>query len=180
MHKPSKIFRTSDSQIWKYDVSRLFPSFSFVLKCFGDKYGVRGSIFSRCCGISENVPQRIAIDQESWIRHLGIIKTHKINRNILKNKEKHDNSSLFVRILGPIRFRFWAASWHFKCQSMSVAPTIPHDDPPDHLDDHPNQLHLDDHRKIIGKSWEIIASHRKNVVFLFVFAFLGFKPKLVN
>ena len=49
-------------------------SFLVFFKYFGDKYGVRGSRFGDLFGRSKNIPKSIAIDEESLISHLGIIK----------------------------------------------------------------------------------------------------------
>ena len=45
------------------------------MKHFGDKYGVEGTRFGEHFGSSRNHPKRIAIDQESLISNLGIIKS---------------------------------------------------------------------------------------------------------
>ena len=76
VHEPSTIFIISDSQIWKYSYSRMFPYlFLCFLNYFCDKYGVPGSSFGHIIGRSKNVPKSIAIDQRSLLRRLGIIKT---------------------------------------------------------------------------------------------------------
>ena len=76
VHRPSNIFRLPCHQIWKL-TSRTFPYLFvyFLLKYFADKYKVRGSRFSHIFGRSRNVPKSIAIDQDSLMNHLGIIKT---------------------------------------------------------------------------------------------------------
>ena len=51
------------------------PDVSCMFEILGDKYGARGSIFSRFVGRSKNVPKSIAIYQESLISHLRIMKT---------------------------------------------------------------------------------------------------------
>ena len=61
--------------------------FLFILKYFGDKYGVRGSRFGYIFGRSKNVPTNIAIDQESLISNFRIIKTPNKPIIILKNQE---------------------------------------------------------------------------------------------
>ena len=70
----SKILRFPDSQISKIHIFQGRPHiFLYFLKCFGDKYGVRGSRVGNIFGRSRNVLKSIAIDQESLISHLGII-----------------------------------------------------------------------------------------------------------
>ena len=77
VHRPSNIFRISDSQLWYFP--RTPPYFLvFVQKENGDKYWVRGSRFGHIFGRSTNVLKSIAIDQESLISHFGIIKTPRI------------------------------------------------------------------------------------------------------
>ena len=61
--------------------------FMYSLNYFDDEYEVRGSRFGHIFGRSKNVPENIAIDQESWIRHFGIIKKTQNPIIILKNKE---------------------------------------------------------------------------------------------
>ena len=53
------------------DVSMIVLVFFFL--CFGDRSGVRGSIFDPIFGRSKNVPKKITIDGESLISHVGII-----------------------------------------------------------------------------------------------------------
>ena len=64
VHRPSKV---SEFQIVRYE-NHIFKdvpiAFLVFLKYFGDKYGVRGSIFGHIVGRSKNVPKSIAIDQE--------------------------------------------------------------------------------------------------------------------
>ena len=73
---PQNIKNNSEIHIPKYE-NLIFPKdvpigFLYCLKYFGNKYGVRGSIFGHIFGRSKNVPKNIAIDQESLISHLGI------------------------------------------------------------------------------------------------------------
>ena len=48
-------------------LQRRFHIFLYFSKYFGDKYGVRGSIFGHIVGRSKNVPKSIAIEQESYM-----------------------------------------------------------------------------------------------------------------
>ena len=79
----------SDFQILRYEI--LFQGcphhFLYLFKYCCDKYGVRGSIFGHIFGRSRNHPKSIAIDHESLISHLGIIKTPKKTIIILKTKK---------------------------------------------------------------------------------------------
>ena len=67
--------RFSEFHIPRYEnmFQRAFHIFLYFLKYFGDRYGVRGTIFGNIFGRSRNVPKHIAIDEESLIRHFGII-----------------------------------------------------------------------------------------------------------
>ena len=81
----------------------MFPYFLVFLKYFCDKYGVRGSRFSRFVGRSKNVPKSIAIDQESIISNWGIIKTPKKQIIQLKTrKTKHVFIAVFSALLDPV------------------------------------------------------------------------------
>ena len=61
----------------KIILPRTFPNFLVFLRYLCDEYGVRDSICGHICGRSKIVPKSIAIDQESSIRHFGIIKNPK-------------------------------------------------------------------------------------------------------
>ena len=74
---------------------------------FGDKYVVRGYIFGHMFGRSKNIPKSIAIDQESLINHLGIIKSPRKTRNTLKNQEKQKIRFLFWTLLDPVLGPIW-------------------------------------------------------------------------
>ena len=65
-------FRFSDMKQIRY---KNVPIFLVLLKCFGDKYGVRGSRLGHIFGRSKNDPKIIAICPGVTISHLGIIKT---------------------------------------------------------------------------------------------------------
>ena len=83
-HKLKK-FRFSDVKIICFkDV----PIICLVIfKDFGDKYAGRGSRFGHIFGRCRNHPKSTAINQESLISHLGIIKTPQKNHNYLKKQE---------------------------------------------------------------------------------------------
>ena len=78
-----------------------------IFKYIDDKCGVRGSRFGHIFGCSKNVPKNTAIDQESLISHLGMIKTLKTTRIAVKQNEKPTKTILSCRILDPIGPRFW-------------------------------------------------------------------------
>ena len=61
----------------------MFPYSLNFLKYFGSTYGLRRSRFGKTFARSKNVLKNIAIDQESLINHLGIIKAPKKNHKIL-------------------------------------------------------------------------------------------------
>ena len=102
--KKSKALTFSDSQIWKKICFEDAPICSLVLfKYYGDKCGARGSRFGHIFGRSRNPPKSIAIDQESWTSHLGIIKSPPKTILILKNREQTTFQLFVCCILGPIR-----------------------------------------------------------------------------
>ena len=108
-----------NSNIWKYNIEKLryknLPaiskikiiryehnifkyvpnSFLYLLKYFGDEYGLRGSRFSYIFGRSKNVRKVIGIDQEPLISHFGIIKTP---TQLLWKTKKNKTNYLFCRI----------------------------------------------------------------------------------
>ena len=92
-------FRFSDMKV-QYR-SMVFPYFLHFFKYFGNKYGLRGSRFSRFVSRSKNVLKSVAIDHESLISDLGIIKTSKTLIIIFRNQAT-TTLFLFCHILGPI------------------------------------------------------------------------------
>ena len=75
------------------------PPIFFAFCDFGNKYGVRGSIFGHMLGPSENVLKSIAIDKESLISNCGTIKTLKQTHNYIKKQRKNKTShNLFCPI----------------------------------------------------------------------------------
>ena len=70
--KQSKMIPIFTKIIFVKDVSICFL---YCLNYFGNKYGVRGSIFGHMFGRSKNVLKTIAIDQESFISPFGRSKT---------------------------------------------------------------------------------------------------------
>ncbi len=75
-------FRNSDSHNLNNICQGCSHMFLHFGKYFGDKYVVRGSRFGENFGSSKNDPKNIAIDQESLIKHFGIIKTQKKTINM--------------------------------------------------------------------------------------------------
>ena len=71
-----KFRKCPNFQILRYE-NNIFLGCSHIFFYFGDKYGVPGSRFGCIPGRSKNVPNSIAIDQESLISHFGIIKRPK-------------------------------------------------------------------------------------------------------
>ncbi len=67
----------------------MFSYFLVSLTYCGDKYGARESTFGHILGRCRTVPRSIAIDQESLMRHLGIIKIPLHNHNYITKQSKN-------------------------------------------------------------------------------------------
>ena len=74
-HIGFRFFKILDTHIYK---NRKFQKcrhmFLISLKCVGNEWGLRGSLFGRVFGSSKNVPKDISICPESLISHFEIIR----------------------------------------------------------------------------------------------------------
>ena len=96
----------------------MFSYFLVSLTYCGDKYGARGSTFGHILGRCRTVPRSIAIDQESLMRHLGIIKIPLHNRNYItkqsKNKQPKNKGSADRRAVQCVGLFFFTEHINWK------------------------------------------------------------------